>query len=310
MRRKALKWLRHLPQKYFVDLPRSKETVFLASSGRSGSTWLQELLTNSGDYRILFEPFCCDEVAQFSDWEHRQYINRDSAGASYRDAAAALLDGKLRGPWIDQDNRALFPRKRFIKDIRANLFIAWLKQQFPQLQVIFLMRHPFSVAVSRIHLGWSVDLEVYFSQEPLMQQHFTGDAAFLRSIQTEFGRQVAFWAIENVVALRELANGDALVVSYEDFIRNPLCEFNRILAYLNQPVLTSAECGFAQRSRSTDFIKTNEYRLSDRDIEEGLLILDRFKLTQIYTDDIERAPEISKRDILREFNYTAAHHFF
>ncbi len=49
--------LRQLSQSCYIDFPKEKETIFFASSGRSGTTWIQEMLTRSGDYRVMFEPF-------------------------------------------------------------------------------------------------------------------------------------------------------------------------------------------------------------------------------------------------------------
>jgi hypothetical protein len=277
------------------------ETVFLASSGRSGSTWIQEMLTKKGSYRILFEPFHSHIIDPLSKWHYRQYIGSDESGDAFIKVTDSILRGKIRHQWIDQDNQKLFPRKRFLKDIRANLFIAWLKKRFPYVKVIFLTRHPFKVARSRLRLGWEADLSIFFHQDRLMRRHFPDDRHFLESISTPFGRQVAFWSIENLIPLRELSDKNAFALSYEDIKKSPRAELDRISSVLNIQTCELTSDDIKKPSRTIFDSMSEQINLSDIERDEALRILTRFGLDRLYGPDEREAPGLSSRNLFAEF---------
>lgn len=292
--------LRSYSKSYYFDLATPKETFFLASSQRSGSTWIQEVFSKTGSYRILFEPFHSHEVKHLADWEYRQYIGRAESGAEFIDAVRSIIKGKIRHEWIDQDNRVFFPTKRFIKETRGNLFIAWLKTQFPWVRLIFLTRHPFAIARSRMKLGWRADLDILFRQANLIQKHFANDLDLIRSTSSEFGKQVAFWSMENVVPLRELSASDAFAISYEDIIYDPQAELKRISSTLGIPI-EAIDSNVLMKPSRTSWPEAEKTAVSSADIQEGWRILRHFGLDRLYGKNEETLPELAKRDIFAEF---------
>ena len=285
-----------------VDIATEKNTVFLAGSGRSGTTWIHNFISAPPCTRVLFEPFRPEKQKQFQNWGFRKYISRHTSEVNESRSIHRVLKGRIHSKWIDQDNTTLLAKRRVIKDIRANLFLAWLKENFPKMKIIFLLRHPFSVALSRIRLGWDADLGSILSQQDLVQTHFPDELNFLMSRTTNFERQVAFWAVENLVPLRELKSVDAHCLSYEDLCANREAEALDLATYLGIDEKLARAFEFDAPSKTTwreEVSKSSE--LTALDIRKGLEILERFSLTRIYDDQISRPPELRNWNVIDSF---------
>ena len=59
-----------------ADLGRGdhKSSVFLAGSGRSGTTWVSAVINHQGAYRLVFEPFHPGKVRMMRGFRRRQYL--------------------------------------------------------------------------------------------------------------------------------------------------------------------------------------------------------------------------------------------
>jgi hypothetical protein len=71
--------------------------------------------------------------------------------------ARKVFTGEIRNRWIDRQNERIYSRYRLIKEIRINLALKWLHDNFPEVPILFLMRHPCAVVASRMELGWATD---------------------------------------------------------------------------------------------------------------------------------------------------------
>lgn len=120
--RKAERRMRKILNRLMVDTGDYRRTVFLAGTGRSGTTWVEELINAKNDFRIMFEPFHSDKVELVSDWNYRQYLRCSDRTEKFLQSATAILSGNIRNEWIDCFNRKLISRKRIIKDIRATTY--------------------------------------------------------------------------------------------------------------------------------------------------------------------------------------------
>src|SRR5580704_5098197 len=135
---------------YFIDHdPDHRRATLVSGMGRSGTTWLAELLNYRNDQRLLFEPFDHQRVALAVNFTDHQYLRADDADPRYLAPARAIVTGLLRDPFVDQHNRRLVCGRRIIKEVRANLILKWLHTQFPGMPIVLIVRHPFAVAVSR-----------------------------------------------------------------------------------------------------------------------------------------------------------------
>jgi Sulfotransferase family len=163
--------LSRLPGGLYVDLEKGdhRRSVFLAGSGRSGTTWLSEIINHRRGYRYVFEPFNPRVVGPFGHFRTKQYLRPDDQRKEFLEPARLALTGGLRDPWTDRFNGRIVARRRLIKDIRANLLLGWMRANFPGMPIILLLRHPCAVVVSRLALGWRDNLSETMEQRELVE---------------------------------------------------------------------------------------------------------------------------------------------
>lgn len=245
-----------------------ENTIVLSSGGRTGSTWVSEIIKSGAAYRYLFEPFTlyrllvtpryeallpgkADGVVEYNAHHHLQdrpaidarllYIRPDTQDSDLRRRAEYVLSGRFHHPEVDQYNytsRVLFA-KRFIKETSSNLWIAWLQKQFPAVKIAMLMRHPIPTIYSRTagkDSSTSDDRKRYYrklvlGQPDLVQDFLWPFADVLQAAETEFQQRLAVWCIQNYVPLRQFAPEQIYVAFYEKFCQDPLSEIPKLFAF-------------------------------------------------------------------------------
>lgn len=222
----------------FTDLA-SNQVILLAGSGRSGTTWVQELINHQHDYRVLFEPFRPEKVPFVAHFNDRQYLRPTDEAPEFRTPALAILQGQYRNPWFDQFTLPGSYHKRLVKEIRAHFLLKWCQQQvMPGLKIIFLMRHPCAVALSRLDLGWT-GKKVFpaYEQQPALIEDFLHPFLSLNAeIQDDFERAILLWAIDNYVPLQQFRSDEWHLLFYEELVAYPERELTRLFAFLEQPM--------------------------------------------------------------------------
>ena len=119
---------------YYPDYnPSYQNAVFLAGIGRSGTTWLSNIINYNNDYRYIFEPFYKKKVGICKNFDSKQYIRESSNDKKNLEPVKLILSSKVKSKWSDRFNERIFTNKRLIKSIRANLFLKWLHLNFPNL---------------------------------------------------------------------------------------------------------------------------------------------------------------------------------
>lgn len=213
-----------------------KNTVLLAGVGRSGTTWLGNIVNHSNCFRDIFEPFRPDHTKEWSNYHYKQYIKSTCQDNDLFMAAQYILSGRVNNKWCNRFNKKSISSKRMVKEIRANFFLKWLKMNFPEVPLVFIMRHPCAVAVSRKRLGWATHFDDILSQEELVNDYLSPFVDEIRKCDYDFERQIYIWCIENYVAMNQLEREDFLLVFYEQLCMDPQHELSRIFKYINQPI--------------------------------------------------------------------------
>jgi hypothetical protein len=212
-----------------------ENTVFLASMGRSGSTFLSNVINHDNRFRVLFEPFRYDAVDEAKDFIYPFYLRPDSSNSRYLSSARKIISGQVKSDWINKENRRIFPHARLIKDIRANFFLKWLQNNFPGMKIILLLRHPCAVVNSWIAAGFG---NGQLGRERLLANHdFVSDTDDIllneySKAGSDFERLVFLWCFSYQVPFQQFHYEDLHLVFYENLILRPRDEIRKLFQAL------------------------------------------------------------------------------
>lgn len=278
----------------FSDLARGTD-VFLAGSGRSGTTWVQELINHAHDHRVIFEPFLGSVSPFCRHFERRQYLRDADDSRAFLDPARKILDGEFRNEWVDQYNDRPVYHKRLVKEIRANLLLHWLRRHFPAVPIVFLMRHPCAVVASQLRGRWGTRAADFLRQPDLVEDFLTPFAGLIHYARDDFDNLLLVWCVENYVPLRQFRRGEMFLLFYEELVRSPEREVERLFGFLRRPVEPSA---FEQlrlpsaQSREWSAVVTGGDRLDSwrghldaRHVRRAVQFLRLFGLDELYGED-------------------------
>jgi len=211
--------------------------LLLASSGRSGSTWLSDVVADAFGCRVLFEPLRPKRLRPPEATLWGYYVDPAVADSGLETSLGRILAGRVRDEWVDRFNTRRISRNRLVKEIRATNLLPWVVAHFRNVPVVYLLRHPVSVAVSATALGWDPCLDDFLGQRPLMDGpllRHAGVIARLAAGADLFERHVLRWCLENVVPVELLPAGSVHVVFYEALVEDPEGEFHRLLTFLRR----------------------------------------------------------------------------
>jgi len=278
-----------------IDFNDYHRTVFLAGTGRSGTTWVANIINYSNSYRLMFEPFNPNAVDIVGHFRYRQYLRPENKDPRYLEPANTILSGLVRNEWIDRLNRKVIARKRLVKDIRAHHLLKWIKSNFPEIPIILLLRHPCAVAHSKMKLEWDTQIEEFLSQDELVEDFLTPFKNEIENVQTVFEKHIIQWCIENFVPLTQFEDDEIHFAFYENFCRNPEYELDRLFTFLNEAYDSSIYDAVRRpsplsRKQSAvfigdDLVESWKRHIKDKQIHRSVEILSWFGLDSIYSDD-------------------------
>ncbi|MEZ4710306.1 MAG: sulfotransferase domain-containing protein [Caldilineaceae bacterium] len=288
--------------------------VLLAGAGRSGTTWVQELINYRQDHRVLFEPFWPEMVNFLPPQPSTHlYLRPDDPAPYFQPHAMRILRGEFYTPWTDRTNAPGVYQRRLIKDVRANLLLKWLTTQAPSLKVVLLLRHPCAVSLSQLRTGWPSNLASQL-RELTMQPALFADflnpfVPLLEATDSAFEANVLLWAIQNYVPLKQFGlhpadlgpatgvqspQAQILPLFYERLCTDPEAELARlfdflelplepeIFAVLRKPSLTAV--GAPTEIAGEAMFDAWRGKVSPPQLERALAILHHFGLDQVYNE--------------------------
>jgi hypothetical protein len=269
--------------------------------GRSGSTLLLNILNHGKKYREIFEPFFPDRVKEAKDFIYPQYISPEDRDPKYLKPANRIFSGRIRNSWTDRFNQKVFVKKRIIKDIRINLFLKWIRINFPRIPIILLFRNPFATVHSWREAGFgdgSLARKRILGQDSLVKSFLGTYKKEYMMIQGEFERLIFFWCIYYLVPLRQFSPNEIYITFYENYFLEPEREIKKmmvaigdsynddILEILNRPSATVRLGSEVLRQRG-DMINGWKNHVSDVQRAKGLDILTLFGMQNIYNRESE-----------------------
>ena len=297
-------------------LGRYQSVVWLFGDGRSGTTFVADLINYNRCYREMFEPFHPKFVKAMHGFQLHQYIRPGSNNKKMEKVASDIFSGRLVDDFTDSSSTRLFYRNMLVKDIFANLLSYWVLTQFKNYNIkpVLLIRNPFAVALSKYKKKdweWMTDPRDFLKQEQLVEdflQPFVDDIKIIRDDYIE--RQIMIWSIIHYVPFRQFHENELHVLFYENLLENPEQELQSLLNYLEIPVSEPvtqkiiSKLSVPSRVAGTDSsiargespIESWRSQITNQQIQNGQQILKIFGLDHIYGQ--ASVPQISGKDLL------------
>lgn len=317
---KKLLYMTHLPTQIqpSVTTPDCRDTVLLAGVGRSGTTWMGDLLNAMHTYRVMFEPLHPDEGIDLSqrltNW---QYLRPNADNPALTRELRQMLTGRDHNAWTDKFNTPVTAHAKHIlvKEIRMNFSLRWIHAQVPEMPIIYIVRHPGAVISSQMRMKWGTFANLYqrmLTQTTLFDDHLSAFEKPMRDAQGEFEMRAMMWCAAIYVLTRQFQQGEIAWVFYEDVVRDPIRECARLFHYIHHPYDSTVAQAVAKVANvpsattnipaegSQDWVKqTNKWRESFSEAELGRLgeILALFGLDTLYltTGDLQPNPSFTGR---------------
>jgi hypothetical protein len=272
------------------------KSIIIAGMGRSGTTWLANIIASQLPCRIMWEPFNPHTVEASSQFNDFQYLRTTDPAPDLYNFARTVLKGDIRHNWIDREIGRITVDYRIVKEIRANLFLNWLHKRFPSVPLIFIVRHPCAVVLSRMEAIWGADedLNALISQSALIKDHLSDRLDVIRNARSTESKHAILWAIQHLVPLRQFRREHLDIVFYENLCLRPEEEIPRIFQIIGHEFRTSVYKHVEVPSRTTlrtSAIVTNDdkvtrwkRKLSEKQIDDILSVIRDFDLDYIYGD--------------------------
>lgn len=211
-----------------------RRSVFVAGTGRSGTTWLADIINQRGNYRLMFEPFHPKRTPWMKPFGARPYLRPEDTAPEFLAIAQSIVTGRIRHSWTERFNRRLVAHDRLIKEVHANLMLKWLHVNFPGMPLVLVLRHPCPVALSFVTHNFQGAVMPLLEQEKLVEDFLHPYVDEIRRARDTFERAVFLWCVETLVPLRQCRPGEIHVVFFEKLVEEPEQEIGRLFSYLGK----------------------------------------------------------------------------
>lgn len=214
------------------------DTFLVAGSPRSGTTWVANVIAAATNSRVIFEPFLPTRSGDFA--LAQPLFRRQKTAPNYplyvppaADLAEPrcqqierILRGGVRRYWSHMGTRPGVFRHRIIKEVRANLYLGFVAENWPALKIMLVLRDPFRTVDSQLEraakgweFGWDgVDV---LSQTQLLDDWLHPFSATIERAETLVGRLANKWCIETYVGLCQVqGRSNGFPVCYGWLTRN------------------------------------------------------------------------------------------
>ena len=230
-----------LMENKYLDLGlREQDTLLVAGTARSGTTWVGDVVAHATKSRIIFEPFLLNKNMEFVlpdiitfdedklRWHYQLYISCDhNVPSKYHARIARILKGKIKVEWTEKGARHGVFRRRVIKEIRSNLFLGYIARNWPKIKILLMIRNPHSVVnslIAKINKGWLFNWNKndVLAQPELMKDWLQPFSKSISESSSLAERLAHKWCIETYVPLKQLAGlRNVLILRYDRLAMGP-----------------------------------------------------------------------------------------
>jgi len=277
--------------------------IWLIGDGRSGTTWVSNLLNLGVNYRILFEPFHPKKVNEVSFLSAHEYLRESTEHPRLEKVIDQVFSGTFNHPRVNTGRTEASLSGVVVKDIFANLFAYWACRKLLSIKPILLIRNPFAVAVSKLNKAqwfWANDPSGLLSQSALKSDFLVEKQDLILAVLAKkdpFLNQLLTWSILNYVPLVQFSEHELCVMLYEQVCSQPELELTRMQAFIGQhheinldhrlfdrvnKLKSSDNTLRLENSHLASWIKD----VSVSQISSGLEVLDIMGLADLYADQL------------------------
>lgn len=245
--------------------------IVVVGSPRSGTSWLQEVLSWDPATLRVFEPLrpSTDRrvrraLPQWSLPWGDPALGRTDAAGPLADVLRDVLAGRRLTPWSmrgthrDELRRA---HRLAVKVVRLNRSAAWFVSRFPDVEIVALVRHPCAVVDSMV--GFAGDWHSWGPSffRSFLKGHDELAARFVSPATPPYLWYAAFWAAQTSDLLRATRPEEVELVGYEDLAEEP-SDLRALLARLGlgEPPDLEAVAGIPSLTSRTSDVEPHRWR--------------------------------------------------
>lgn len=214
----------------------ARETILLAGSPRSGTTWVGQMVGAAPEFCLVNEPFHpkMPEVRR-AGFSWRTYVDPESDWPEGEKVCRRILRGKgVSAKLVYRNGIKLLSGKRLVvKTARVNRLLPWLVRRVDVGGLVYLVRHPCATISSQMahprfrHFQriWEDDLLYLERKLP----HLVG---YAKTLRTEEELRAVTWALDQHAPLTAPRANGCLLVSYEKLVLAGAAELRRVFSRL------------------------------------------------------------------------------
>lgn len=214
------------------------ELVFITGIHRSGTSWIGDVLSCSGNAVYWREPYNPSTVKTMR--QQFLYISDVDSDIEYKKFTNDMLLGKYVASLFDYTSRSQWfltgSAKHIIKDPTAAFMLEWILENYNS-KILIVNRHPAGFISSILKLNWDFDFNNILSQQALIDNYLLDYVDIIRQynyVGMDVSKASVLWCVIYKVLERMTQNNDKVVwVKYEDICTRPLEKFKQIANLLN-----------------------------------------------------------------------------
>ncbi|MEE9373993.1 MAG: sulfotransferase domain-containing protein [Saprospiraceae bacterium] len=219
------------------------QPIIIAGFGRSGTTWVSDIVSKTMGGLILFEPDhpCVNNNSE--NWIYKAHLHQNVIDFEWERFFLKKNKNQwlLRNHLISNENQSdeilnsIWNNSQIIgfKCIRWNHSLDTLSILSGN-KLIYIIRHPLAVVASLLRrpnffleFGWDTHWQLFKKRNPLKEINLEQYDHSQKSI-----KYVAMWAISNIKALTDLHTKKIPFWQYEKLYHTPYEEAKRMLSFL------------------------------------------------------------------------------
>lgn len=302
--------------------------LIITGMHRSGTTFLGKVLEKSGSYRMIHEPFnYVFGIEGINVW----YPYIDIYGSDNKQLKELLdklyrLEIRFKKADIPSDNllkklirkfiyskghldlikyklfNKIQKREVLLKDPFLSMCAGYLANNYEDVRVIYIIRHPVAIYNSIKRMNWDFDFTHILQQNSLVTKLMYNDIDIIKNKTLKLHEKVAFlWKVLYTVILNQhkLLPQKTLLIKHEDFSTEPYIILNRIEKFVSKSIINKKLEKFIQETMFAENEKIDNKKLHNFKRNSKLLAYSwRESMKPEYYDIIE-----INKEILKVFGY-------